>query len=48
LVDLYVPLTPDLGRGEHTTGTTLVTESCLTSTVGTTTRDTRDTGNSTT
>lgn len=48
LVDLDVPLAPDLGRGEHATGTAHVTEGGLTGTVGTTTRDTGDTGNSTT
>ena len=48
LVDLDVPLAPDLGRGEHATGAAHVTEGGLTSTVGTTTRDTGDTGNSTT
>lgn len=48
LVDLDVPLSPDLGRGEHATGSAHVTEGSLTSTVSTTTRDTRDTGNSTT
>lgn len=47
-VDLLVPLAPDLGRGEHTTGTALVTEGSLTGTVSTTTGDTGDTGNSTT
>jgi hypothetical protein len=47
-VDLLVPLAPDLGRGEHATGTALVTEGSLTSTVSTTTRDTRNTGDSTT
>lgn len=43
-----MPLSPDLGRGEHTTRTALVTESSLTSTVRTATRDTGDTGDSTT
>jgi hypothetical protein len=47
-VDLLVPLAPDLGRGEHTTGTALVTEGSLTGTVSTTTRDTGDTGDSAT
>jgi len=47
-VDLLVPLAPDLGRGEHTTGTALVTEGSLTGTVSTTTGDTGDTGDSTT
>ena len=46
-VDLLVPLAPDLGRGEHTTGTALVTEGSLTGTVSTTTRDTRNTSDST-
>lgn len=48
LVDLDVPAAPDLGRGEHATGTAHVTESSLTSTVSTGTRDTRDTGDGTT
>lgn len=48
LVDLDVPLAPDLGRGEHATGTAHVTEGGLTGTVSTTTRDTRDTGDGTT
>jgi hypothetical protein len=48
LVDLLVPLAPDLGRSEHTTRTAHVTESSLTSTVSTTTRDTGNTGNSAT
>jgi len=48
LVDLDVPLAPDLGRGEHATRSAHVTKGGLTSTVGTGTRDTRDTGNSTT
>jgi hypothetical protein len=47
-VDLLVPLAPDLSRGEHTTGTALVTEGSLTGTVSTTTGDTGDTGDSTT
>ncbi len=47
-VDLHMPLAPDLGGSEHATGTALVTEGSLTSTVGTTTRDTRNTGDSTT
>lgn len=47
-VELLVPLAPDLGGSEHATGTALVTEGSLTSTVGTTTRDTRNTGDSTT
>lgn len=48
LVELLVPLAPDLGRSEHTTRAALVTEGSLTSTVGTTTRDTRDTSDGTT
>jgi hypothetical protein len=48
LVDLDVPLSPDLGRGKHATGTAHVTEGSLTGTVSTTTRDTGNTGNSTT
>lgn len=48
LVDLDVPLAPDLGRGEHATGSAHVTEGGLTSTVSTTTGDTGDTGDSTT
>jgi hypothetical protein len=47
-VGLDVPLSPGLGRGEHTTTATHVTESSLTSTVSTGTVDTRNTGNSTT
>jgi hypothetical protein len=47
-VDLLVPLAPDLGGREHATGTALVTEGGLTGTVSTTTRDTRDTGDSAT
>jgi hypothetical protein len=42
-----VPLAPDLGGSEHATGTALVTERSLTSTVSTTTRDTGDTSDST-
>jgi len=48
LGDLHMPLAPGLGGREHTTGTTLVTEGSLTGTVGSSTRDTGDTGNSTT
>lgn len=48
LVDLDVPLAPDLGRSEHTTRSAHVTESSLTSTVSTTTRDTRNTSDSAT
>jgi hypothetical protein len=48
LVDLDVPLAPDLGRGEHATGSAHVTEGSLTGTVSTTTGDTGDTGDSAT
>lgn len=48
LVDLDVPLSPDLGGREHAAGSTHVTESGLTGAVGTTTGDTRNTCNSTT
>lgn len=48
LVDLDVPLAPDLGRSEHATRSAHVTESSLTSTVSTTTRDTGNTGDSAT
>jgi len=47
-VDLDVPLAPDLGGSEHTTGTALITEGSLAGTVGSSTRDTRNTGNGTT
>jgi hypothetical protein len=47
-VDLLVPLAPDLGGCEHATGTAHVTEGGLTGTVSTTTRDTRNTGDSAT
>jgi hypothetical protein len=47
-VGLDVPLSPGLGRSEHTTTTTHVTESGLTSTVSTRTVNTRNTSNSTT
>jgi hypothetical protein len=43
-----MPLAPGLGRGEHATRSTHVTESSLTGTVSTTTRDTGNTSNSTT
>lgn len=46
-VNLLMPFAPHLCGSEHATGTALVTESSLTSTVRTTTRDTRNTGNST-
>lgn len=42
-----MPLPPDLGRSEHATGTALVTERSLTSTVSTAAGDTRDTSDST-
>jgi hypothetical protein len=48
VVNLDVPLSPGLGRSEHTTATAHVTESSLTSTVSTRTTNTGDTGNSTT
>jgi len=44
LVDLLVPLAPDLGGSEHATGTAHVTEGGLTSAVSSTTGDTGDTG----
>lgn len=47
-VDLDVPSSPDLGRSEHSSGTTHVTKGGLASTVSTTTGDTGNTGNSTT
>lgn len=46
-VDLLVPLPPDLGGSEHATGSAHVTESSLTGTVSSTTRDTGDTGDGT-
>jgi hypothetical protein len=42
-----VPLAPDLGGSEHTTGAAHVTERSLTGTVCTSTRDTGNTGNGT-
>ena len=48
LVDLDVPLAPDLGGSEHAAGTAHVTEGGLTGTVSTTTGDTGDTGDGTT
>jgi hypothetical protein len=48
LVDLDVPLPPDLGRGEHAAGSAHVTEGSLAGTVGTTAGDTGNTGNRTT
>ena len=47
-VDLLVPLSPDLGRSEHATRSAHVTESSLSSTVSSSSRDTRNTGNGTT
>lgn len=47
-IDLLMPLAPDLGWSKHSSGSTHVTESSLTSTVSTTTRDTGNTCNSTT
>ena len=47
-VDLLVPLSPDLCGSEHTTRSAHVTESSLSSTVSSSTGDTRNTGNSTT
>ena len=47
-VDLLVPLSPNLGRSEHATRSAHVTESGLSSTVGSSSRDTGNTGNSTT
>lgn len=47
LVDLDMPLAPDLGRGKHAAGSAHVTKGSLTGTVSTTTRDTGDTSNST-
>jgi hypothetical protein len=46
--DLDVPLAPNLGRGEHASGTAHVTEGSLTSAVSTATRNPRNTSNSTT
>ena len=43
-----MPLSPDLCWGEHTTRSAHVTESSLSSTVGSSSRDTGNTGNSTT
>lgn len=46
LVDLSVPSSVGLGGGEHTTTTAHVTESSLASTVSSTARNTRNTGDS--
>lgn len=43
-VDLLVPLSPDLCRGEHATRAAHVTKGSLSSTVSSSSRDTRDTG----
>lgn len=48
LVNLHVPSSPGLGRGEHTTTSTHVTESSLTGTVGTTTTNSWNSGDGTT
>lgn len=48
LVHLDVPLSPGLGRGEHSTTSAHVTESGLARSLGTTTANTGDTGNGTT
>jgi hypothetical protein len=48
LVDLSVPSSPNLGRGEHATTTAHVSEGTLAGAGSTTTRNTRNTGNSTT
>lgn len=48
LVHSHVPSSPGLGRGEHTTTSTHVTESGLAGTVGTTTTNSWNSGNSTT
>lgn len=47
-VNLLMPLSPDLGWREHTTRAALVTKGSLTGSVSTTTRDTRNTGDSAT
>lgn len=46
-VGACVPLTPDLGWGEHASATAHVTEGSLTRAVGTTSSDTGDTGDGT-
>lgn len=48
LVDLEMPLSVDLGRSEHSSTSTHVSERSLTGSVGTTSRDTRNSGNSST
>lgn len=48
LVDLDVPLSPSLGRGEHSTASAHVTESGLAGSTGTTTANTGDTGDGST
>jgi len=48
LVDLDVPLAPDLGRSEHASTSAHVTESGLSRSVSSSSSDTRDTGDSTT
>ena len=45
-IDLLMPLPPDFGWREHTARTAHVSKRSLTSTVGTSTRNTRDTSNS--
>lgn len=47
-VDLLVPLSPDLGRSEHTARSAHVTKCSLSSTVGSSSRNTGNTGNSAT
>jgi hypothetical protein len=42
-VDLLMPLSPDLGGSKHAARSTLVTEGCLSGSVCTAARDTRDT-----
>jgi hypothetical protein len=41
-----VPLSPGLGRGEHSTTSAHVSESSLSGSLGTTTSNSRDSGNS--
>jgi len=47
-VNLSVPSSVDFGRGEHSTASAHVTESSLSGSVGTSSSDSRNTGNSTT